>query len=130
MNTDKQIELVMDSWESAAANRTKAGKIFYDRLFKLAPSAKNEIEGDISIESRRLIMRLTDIVRDFKSVHKGQISADEYGQQLKKLLPEHKEAIKNALLYTIAFQMGKYWDDKTSSAWNSVLEDFIEAIKK
>ena len=67
MRTDRQIEMVMDSWESAAANRPKAGKIFYDRLFKIAPTAKSEIEGDISIESRRLIMRLTEIIRNFKN---------------------------------------------------------------
>ena len=131
MMTEKQILLVKNSW-CCSTNAEKAGKLFYGRLFEVAPGMRHHFHDDIKFQARKLFHMVTLIVT---RLHK----LDEMMDELKSLArrhhrygaePAHYKVVGECLLWTLEKVIGDKWDEETREAWAAVYDVLAETMIK
>ncbi|MEQ9164899.1 MAG: globin family protein [Fulvivirga sp.] len=117
--TEKQIELVEDSWDYVITNTREAGKLFYERLFSESPHLKHMFKEDMRDQERKLISLITfavsklsnidEIIADVQALgtrHKGYgVKDEDYGN------------VASALLWTLEQGLGDRWTEEVKDAW-------------
>lgn len=124
MLTEKQIELINNSFEKVGANRPELVEMFYTRLFCLEPDLRDEFETryrnqTLSIDSFLQMALLAtqnpdavaSVLRDVgvKNAKLGQSSS-------------HYPIINEILIDTLAAEVGDAWTAEVSIAWATLLE--------
>jgi nitric oxide dioxygenase len=131
MITDKQIFLVKNSW-CCSTNAEKAGKLFYGRLFEVAPGMRHHFHDDIKFQARKLFNMVHLIVT---RLHK----LDEMMDELKSLAhrhnrygaePAHYQVVGECLLWTLEKVIGDKWNDETREAWAALYGELADAMIK
>jgi class 3 adenylate cyclase/hemoglobin-like flavoprotein len=126
--------LVQTSWEQVFPRRDDAARMFYEKLFEIAPAVKPLFQGvDIRVQGSMLMNMLAAAV-------KGLDRIDELAPQLQELgrrhaaygaRVEHYAAVEACLLYTIEQVMGSDFNVDVKLAWtqiyNFVAQTMIEA---
>ena|SRR5688572_16758759 len=136
MITEKQILLVTNSWSYVVTpigiGAEAAGKLFYQRLFEVAPGVRNLFQGDIKFQARKLMNMVTLIVT---KLHK----LDEIMDEVKMLAvrhnrygaePAHYAVVGQCLLWTLEKGLGDKWNDETHEAWTAVYGVLSDAMIK
>ena len=136
MITDKQIILVKTSWSLVATpigiGAEAAGKIFYQRLFDVAPGVRNLFQGDMKFQARKLmnmvtlivtrLHKLDDIMDEVRSL---AVRHNRYGAE-----PAHYTVVGQCLLWTLEKGLGDKWNDETREAWVAVYGVLSDAMIK
>ena len=117
--TTEQIKLVQDSWNIVAKDAEGTGKLFYSRLFEIAPEVRPLFPEDVTEQSKKLTMmlnyvvvklhKLGDIINEVKSL---AIRHVKYGAK-----PEHYPVVGAALLWTLEKGLDKGWNPQLAEAW-------------
>jgi nitric oxide dioxygenase len=132
MITEKQIHLVQNSWSYVVTDAEQAGKIFYGRLFEVAPAVRHLFHGDIKFQARKLMNMVTLIVT---KLHK----LDEIMDEVKSLAhrhnrygaePAHYQVVGECLLWTLEKGLGEKWNSETREAWTAVYGVLAKAMIK
>jgi class 3 adenylate cyclase/hemoglobin-like flavoprotein len=128
--------LVQTSWERIFENRDEAARIFYEKLFEIAPAVKPMFaHADMRTQGAMLmnmisaavrgldrLEELTPVLQDLGRRHAG------YGVRV-----DHYPAVEACLLYTIEAMMGDAFNLDVKLAWtriyNFVAETMIEAAR-
>ena len=131
MITERQILLVKNSW-CCAIDAEKAGKLFYGRLFEVAPDVQHLFPGDIKFQSRKLmnmvalivtrLHKLDEIMEEVKSLARRH---HRYGAE-----PAHYQVVGECLLWTLEKVLGDKWNDETREAWTAVYSVLSDAMIK
>jgi hemoglobin-like flavoprotein len=131
MITERQILLVKNSW-CCAIDAEKAGKLFYGRLFEVAPGVRHLFPGDIKFQSRKLmnmvalivtrLHKLDEIMDEVKSLARRH---NRYGAE-----PAHYQVVGECLLWTLGKVLGDKWNDETCDAWTAVYSEIADAMIK
>ena len=116
---EKQIQLVKESWGLVATNPEAAGKLFYGRLFEVAPGVQHMFKGEITEQSRKLMGMLAMIV---SKLHKLDTLLDEIKMLAKRhdkygARPEHYQVVGECLIWTLKRGLGEHWNGETEEAW-------------
>lgn len=75
------MHLVKNSWSYVIVNAEEAGRLFYGRLFEVAPGVRHMFKGDISEQSRKLMNMVTLVISklqkldDIEKRSRGWLSA-------------------------------------------------------
>jgi hemoglobin-like flavoprotein len=118
--TTKQIELVKSTWAIVATiDAVAVGNLFYNRLFEIAPQVKHMFRNPMEEQSKKLISMITYVIR---KLDKLDDIIDEVGKLAKRHVqygvePEHYLIVGNALIWTLAQGLGKYWSEEVREAW-------------
>jgi hemoglobin-like flavoprotein len=136
MITEKQILLVKNSWSYVVSpisiGPEAAGKLFYQRLFEVAPAVKNLFHGDIKFQARKLMNMVTLIVTKLDKL-------DEIMDEVKSLAvrhnrygaePAHYQVVGECLLWTLEKGLGEKWNGETREAWTAVYGVLSDAMIK
>lgn len=132
MITQKQILLVQNSWTYVKTDAEAAGKVFYQRLFDVAPEVRHLFQGEIKFQARKLMNMVTLIVT---KLHK----LDEIMDEVKSLAlrhnrygaePAHYQVVGECLLWTLEKGLGDKWSEETRDAWASVYGVLANAMIK
>lgn len=117
--TEAQIQLVKQSWSLVATNPEAAGKLFYNRLFEVAPGVRHMFKGEITEQSRKLMSmlamvvskldKLDTLIDEVKMLAKRH---DKYGAR-----PEHYAVVGQCLIWTLNRGLGEKWNKETEEAW-------------
>jgi hemoglobin-like flavoprotein len=117
--TEKQIQLVRESWQLVAINADAAGELFYSRLFEVAPSMREMFSGDMRSQSRKLmgmlgmivskLDKLDSLIDDIKMLAKRH---DTYGAR-----PAHYQVVGETLIWTLSTGLSEKWNEETEQAW-------------
>ncbi|MGB0659070.1 MAG: globin domain-containing protein [Mangrovicoccus sp.] len=62
MLTQREIDLIRNSWMVVALDAEDAGRYFYETLFQLAPEIQPLFHNNIEIQSRKLVETLATVV--------------------------------------------------------------------
>ena len=116
---EKQIQLVKESWSLVATNPEAAGKLFYGRLFEVAPGVRHMFKGEITEQSRKLMGMLAMIV---SKLHKLDTLIDEIKMLAKRhdkygAKREHYQVVGECLIWTLNRGLGEHWNKETEEAW-------------
>jgi nitric oxide dioxygenase len=131
MITEKQITLIKNSW-CCAINAEKAGKLFYERLFEVAPGLRHHFQGEIKFQARKLfhmvtlivtkVHELDQILEEVKSLARRH---DRYGAE-----PAHYKVVGECLLWTLEKINPDKWNEETREAWVTVYDLIADTMIK
>ncbi|MBS0232276.1 MAG: hemin receptor [Proteobacteria bacterium] len=117
--TPHQIVLVQASFAKVALIADAAAKLFYDRLFEIAPEVKPMFKGDIGEQGRKLMATLGIVVKGLSNIEAVLPAAKAlavthvtYGVK-----PEHYTPVGDALIWALDKGLGGAFTPETRQAW-------------
>jgi hemoglobin-like flavoprotein len=123
MLTATQIDLVQSSFQRVLPIAETAGLLLYERIFALAPEARELFADDIRPQAKRTIAAVktaVDGLDDLERVTPGLVRLGarhvRYGVR-----PEHFDVVGAALMWTLEHGIGPL-DAATRDAWAEVWE--------
>jgi serine/threonine protein kinase/class 3 adenylate cyclase/hemoglobin-like flavoprotein len=126
--------LVQTSWERIYERRDEAAKIFYEKLFEIAPSVKPMFAHvDIKVQGAMLMNMLSAAVKGLDRLDELAPVLQDLGRRHKSygVRVEHYAPVEACLLYTIETMMGDEFTLDVKLAWtriyNFVAQTMIEA---
>ena len=117
----KQVELVQESFAKVAPISEAAAKIFYDRLFEVAPQVRAMFPDDMTEQRKKLMATLAVVVGGLPNLPSILPAASalakrhvSYGAKA-----EHYPVVGGALLWTLEKGLGEAWTPDVAAAWTS-----------
>jgi nitric oxide dioxygenase len=117
--TPDQIKLVQQSFSQVAPISDQAAKLFYDRLFEVAPTVKSMVPADMTEQRKKLMAMLAAVVgglSDLASILPAASALAKrhvaYGAKA-----EHYPVVGAALLWTLEKGLGDGWTPEVANAW-------------
>lgn len=119
MFTDREIEVVRSTWAPAAEDPDAIAKLFYGRLFEVAPEVKPLFTGDMTAQGRKLMQMIGVAVNNMDRIDEIVPAVidcgerhDAYGTK-----PEHYPVVGDVLLETLSTALGEAFTDEAEQAW-------------
>jgi nitric oxide dioxygenase len=117
--TPEQIQLVRLSFVKVMDIKAAAGRLFYDRLFSIAPEVRPMFKGDIGAQADKLMETLGVAI----SALKNPAALSPILTQLAKrhagygVRDEHYDKVGEALLWTLEQGLGDAFTPEVKKAW-------------
>ncbi len=117
--TPEEIKLIKLSFVPLMGRKLEAGKIFYARLFEVAPDTRPMFKSDIGTQAEKLMSMLGMIISSLQNTSSligmlenlGRRHAD-YG-----VMEKHYANVRTALLGMLEEILGDAFTDAARSAW-------------
>lgn len=130
--TPRQVQLIKDSFAKVEPIADTAAKLFYDRLFEVAPSVRPLFSGDMKSQGQKLMSAIKMVVRSLDKLDTitpalavlGQRHL-EYGAQ-----DAHYDVVGEVLLWTLAKGLGNAFTPETAQAWASAYGILADVMKQ
>lgn len=117
--TPKQIELVQSSFAKVAPIAEAAARLFYGRLFEIAPEVKPLFKGEMKEQGRKLMGTLATVVNGLTNIDMVLPAAKAlavrhvaYGVKTEDYAP-----VGEALIWTLEKGLGADFTPDTRDAW-------------
>lgn len=117
--TPKQIELVQSSFAKVAPIAEAAARLFYGRLFEIAPEVKPLFKGEMKEQGRKLMGTLATVVNGLTNIDMVLPTAKAlavrhvaYGVKTEDYAP-----VGEALIWTLEKGLGADFTPDTRDAW-------------
>jgi hemoglobin-like flavoprotein len=117
--TPEQVQIIRLTFSQAMSSKDKVGRMFYDRLFEIAPETRPMFKGDIDAQSRKLMDTLAlaigmlrdmpTLVATLQALAKRHVA---YGVR-----DEHYDTVGAALLWTLEKALGSAFTPEARTAW-------------
>jgi hemoglobin-like flavoprotein len=117
--TPEQAQIIKLTFAQVMRERDKVGRMFYDRLFSIAPEVKPLFKGDIAEQSRKLMDTLAlavGMLRDMPTlvITLEGLARRHVGYGVKD---EHYDKVGEALLWTLERGLGDAFTAQVRDAW-------------
>jgi nitric oxide dioxygenase len=121
--TARQKQLIRQSFDSAREYSTSLTKLFYGRLFNVAPHLRALFKISLEEQSRKLLDMLASIVDAIDRVDELRPRLVELGRKHVDygVKPEHYDLVRVSLLWALAQALERGFDAETKSAWDQML---------
>ena len=122
MLTEKQIELVTNSWDKVIPIAVTAADLFYTRLFELDPSLKALFKGDMAQQGEKLMSMITVAVKALNRLEDVVPAIQSMGRRHAgyKVETAHYDTVGAALLWTLGQGLGDGFTSEVEEAWTVV----------
>src|SRR5262249_30810554 len=117
--TPEHIALVQQSFAKVVPISDLAARIFYDRLFEIAPPVRAMFPSDMTEQRKKLMATLAVVVNGLGNLESVLPAAGalakrhvSYGAK-----PEHYPVVGSALLWTLEKGLGDGWTPDVAAAW-------------
>ena len=122
MLTEKQVELIQDSWSKVIPIQHLASGIFYTKLFSIDPSLREFFPESMDEQKKKLMTTLNvavgglkDIERLIPVLQKLAMRHINYG-----VVNEHFPTVGTALLHTLETGLGDAYTEEVATAWTTL----------
>lgn len=121
--SSRQKRLVRESLEAIREYSNAVTKLFYGRLFEVAPEVRGLFKNSLEDQSRKLLEMLGTIVDSLDRLQELEPQLVELGRRHAGygVKPEHYAVMRTALLWSIARALDNGFDAETKMAWNEML---------
>jgi hemoglobin-like flavoprotein len=128
--TPQQKRLVRESFQTVQEYSNSLTKLFYGRLFELAPSVRSLFASDLSEQSRKLLEMLATVVNALDRFEELRPQLAELGRRhvTYGARPEHYDVVRVALLWALAQALEHEFDRDTRHAWDQMLRAISAAM--
>lgn len=128
--TPQQKRLVRESFQTVQEYSNSLTKLFYGRLFELAPSVRRLFASDLSEQSRKLLEMLATVVNALDRFEELRPQLAELGRRhvTYGARPEHYDVVRVALLWALAQALEHEFDRDTRHAWDQMLRAISAAM--
>jgi hemoglobin-like flavoprotein len=120
--TPDQAQLVRLSFVKVMDIKDAAGKLFYDRLFTIAPEVRPMFKGDIDAQARKLMDTLAVAIGSLKDSAALTVMLEQLSLRHVKygVKPEHYGKVGEALLWTLDQGLGADFTPEVKAAWTAL----------
>lgn len=124
MMTEAKIELVKNSWGRVVAYSEKAGRIFYERLFELAPELRTLFKDDVQTQNQKLILAVTVIITKLNKLENLELEIQKLAKkhQAFGIAGDHFVMFKLAFVEMLRAISQTLWDEETEEAWKELFD--------
>ena len=133
--TPEQEQIIKSTFTEVLKIKDKAGLLFYDRLFTIAPETKPLFKGDIKEQSRKLMDTLALAIGMLRDMPSLTITLESLARRHVKygVKDEHYDTVGAALLWTLEQGLGPAFTPKAREAWTAlygaVAKIMMDAVK-
>jgi len=127
----RQVALVQQTFEKAAALGDQVADIFYGELFAIDPSLQAMFKGDMKEQKKKLLATLALVIRSLhapenilKPAQNLAVKHLDYGVR-----PEHYTMVGNALLRTLKKGLGDGFTEEVRAAWIEAFRTLAGVMK-
>jgi nitric oxide dioxygenase len=117
--TDADIARVQASFKKVAPISDEAARIFYARLFEVAPSVQPMFKAPLEEQGRKLMATLAVVVNGLRNLEKIVPVAQKLAIQHVQygVRPEHYQTVGECLSYTLQTALGDEMTPELESSW-------------
>lgn len=128
--TDRQIELVQESFETLTNSVEHASLEMYERLFHRAPHLKSMFRDDLEGQGMKFMSTLGFIVDNLRDPKSFAARLDELGEghAVLGVKSEHFDYMGDALMLTLATMLGDKFTPELESAWRQAYGAVADAV--
>jgi nitric oxide dioxygenase len=117
--TPQQAALIHDSFAEIAPESDLVAKIFYDRLFEIAPQIRPYFRSDMTEQRVKFMATLSMLVNSLSNLDIVLPAAGKLARRHVNygVTPDHYPIVGQALLWTIQRTLGLKWTSDIAAAW-------------
>lgn len=117
--TPQERELVQRSFAAVAPIADQAAEMFYNRLFEIAPEARELFKGNMKSQGNKLMKMLATAVAGLDDMDALVPAVEELGRRHVKYgaQPEHYKPVGEALIWTLEKGLGDKFTPAVRNAW-------------
>jgi hemoglobin-like flavoprotein len=129
--TATQHALVRQSFELLRENSRPFMLLFYGKLFEMDPSARSLFHNDISLQGRKLMDMLAEVVNSLDNFQPLRPRLAELGRKHASygVRSEQYETLTSALLWAIAQELEGNFNAAMKEAWRLAITRVCEAMR-
>ena len=130
--TEKQIQLVQQSWLQVKPVARQAGMIFYEKLFIVAPAVKHMFTQDMQQQADKLVTMLSYVVTRLHRLDDIIAEVEELGKRHQQYgaAPAHYDVVGSCLVATLKDGLADKWTDELQQAWIAAFSILKTAMLK
>jgi len=119
MFTDREIEVVRETWAKASADPDAAATLFYGKLFEAAPGVKPLFTADMKEQGRKLMQMIGIAVNNMENIEQIVPALIELGERHDKYGAEddHYPVVGEVLIDTLRTALGDEFTEEADLAW-------------
>lgn len=119
--TPEQVQLIQQSFAKVAPISAQAAKLFYGRLFAIAPDVKPLFRGNMDEQGRKLMAVLAVVVNGLARLDTILPAASALAKRHVGygVRPSHYTPVGEALLWTLQQGLGAEWTPALADAWTA-----------
>jgi nitric oxide dioxygenase len=131
MMTPEQIQLVRLSFVTVMDAKASAGKLFYDRLFAIAPEVRPLFKSDIGDQAEKMMDMLATAIAALKSPQALTPVLEGLGRRHAGygVRDEHYDNVREAMLWALERTLGDAFTPQVRDAWTA-LYGTVAAVMK
>lgn len=117
--TPDQVQRVRSSFAKVVYRKDEVGRLFYARLFAIAPEVRPLFKGDVDVQSRKLMDTLAVAVNMLRDMNALSAILADLGRRHRGYGVEarHYAKVGEALVWTLGESLGSDFDESTRAAW-------------
>ena len=133
--TPEQVQIIKTTFAEVLRIKEKAGLLFYDRLFTIAPETKSLFKGDMAEQRRKLMDTLALAIGMLRDMPSLVATLEALARRHVKygVKDEHYDKVGAALLWTLEQGLGPSFTPRAREAWTAlygaVAKIMMDAVK-
>ncbi|WID95914.1 globin domain-containing protein [Bosea vestrisii] len=128
--TPQDIALVRSSFAQLHRRKIETACLFYERLFTTTPSTRVLFKTDIQGQAAKLMETLTVALAMLNDPGGLNVLLARLGERHRNygVRPEHYEAVRSALLWTLETSLGRDFTVQTRAAWTELYDQMAKTM--
>lgn len=130
--TNRQKQIVRDTFDSVRAAAIPVAMLFYGRLFERDPAIRRMFHIDIRVQSSKLVAMLDAIIESLDAFDAMRPELQELGRRHVRygVTESQYDTLSSALLWALGQALEHRFDAETKQAWAALLADINAEMKK
>lgn len=128
--TEADIALIRDSFAHLHRRKAETARLFYDRLFEIAPDVRPLFKGDIKAQGAKLMETLLVAIASLNDRPGLTILLEKLGRDHRayQVEPRHYDKVGAALIWTLRTSLGAGFTPETERAWTTLYGDIAATM--
>jgi hemoglobin-like flavoprotein len=130
--TPDQVRLIKLTFAQVVTIKDQAGRMFYDRLFAIAPEVRSMFTGDIDAQARKLMDTLALAVGMLRDMPTLVATLEGLAQRhvAYGVKDEHYDKVGEALIWTLERGLGPAFTDEARDAWTALYVTVAQVMRR
>ena len=130
--TPEKVQIIKLTFAQVMSNKEKVGRLFYDRLFAIAPETRALFTGDMDQQSRKLMDTLALAIGMLRNMPTLIATLESLAQRHVGygVRDEHYDKVGEALLWTLERGLGAAFTPDARTAWTALYGVVSDIMRK
>ncbi|WP_197529164.1 globin family protein [Aeoliella mucimassa] len=122
---------MQSTWMQAAQQADAVAKLFYTRLFEIAPEVRPLFKGELEQQGRKLMAMLAVAVNGLPKLDQIVPAVQDLGRRHHEygVEDEDYESVGEALLWTLEQGLGEAFTEEARDAWTLTYTTLADVMK-